>query len=207
VRKERIQKLPNSGNLTSRSRFEQGTSKIQIKTLAFYVNVFGATSLLDELSECTWLSMFEMPQVSVILIFYSRSHIYTYLCHLEVQGVVGLCPWTQVPQLHRFSVGRRSGLGRAQRSDPVFVLHDVAAFPTLSHVKRRYIESRAAASLLPTTTPTDSWEPNEHHGPCDNISPANMSQATIDSKSSNSRVSTTCHPTTEAYESFRRANN
>jgi hypothetical protein len=53
-------------------------------------------------------------------------------------------------------------LGQTHSGDPVFVLHGVAAFPTLSHVKRRYIESRAAASLQPTT-PIDAWEPNEHH--------------------------------------------
>jgi hypothetical protein len=88
----------------------------------------------------------------------------TYLCHLEVQGVVGLCSRAHIPQLHGLPVGWRCWLGQAHRSEPVFVLHDVAAFPTLSHVKRRHIEYRAAAPLLTTATPTDAWEPSEHNG-------------------------------------------
>jgi len=94
----------------------------------------------------------------------------TYLCHLEMQWIIGLRPCAQVPQFHGLPVGWWSWLGQTHSSDPVFVLHGVAAFPTLSHVKRRYIESRAAASLQPTT-PTDAWEPNEHHVYHDKIPP------------------------------------
>jgi hypothetical protein len=71
-------------------------------------------------------------------------------------------------------------LGQTHSSDPVFVLHGVAAFPTLSHVKRRYIESRAAASLQPTT-PTDACEPNEHQVYHDKISSKDTSKFTSDS--------------------------
>jgi len=97
------------------------------------------------------------------------SHYSTYLCHLEMQWIIGLRPCAQVPQFHGLLVGWWSWLGQTHSSDPVFVLHGVAAFPTLSHVKRRYIESRAAASLQPTT-PTDAWEPNEHNFYHDKIS-------------------------------------
>jgi hypothetical protein len=96
-------------------------------------------------------------------------------------------------------VGRRSGLGRAHRSDPVFVLHDVTAFPTLSHVKRRYIESRAAASLLPTTTPGNRV----------NITALMITQLpqTCLKLRLTSRVNASFQPNTEAYESFRPSNN